>query len=387
MSHPPPRNVRYDRRAGTVVVEFANGSSFVVPARSLRGLVSASEREIAEVGLLGETRLYWKTLEIAFELGDLMEGLLDRPVFMRGLAKAAEEAQGGTGEPPTAAWVGPVIDFLAGNLPSSRESGWQHHFVTAYQIACETLVALGQADETIDGAVPRENPEVPAILPRYDDVAVAVIFLATQNGLITFLPSDDISQQQPLGAGNESLHQPPGYEMWAAYANPEVTSLLRLLGLLDGNEWTAASEAIFWRDSPVEWRIDFTKDSRFLDAVNDTCEQMPATIRKEIERLALIADDDILAYMRGDSEQDEEASKASVIRMPPKTREEVRATIHWIRRYDFNELFYKFWRIDEGWLTEDEAKRALEIFNDALAIAMRKAVAARLYPHYPHLAE
>jgi len=387
MSHPPPRTVRYDRRAGTVVVEFTNRSSFAVPARSLRGLASASEREIAEVALLGETRLYWKTLEIAFELGDLMEGLLDHPVFMPGLAKAAEDAQGGKGEPPTAEWVGPVIEFLAANLPGSRESGWQHHFVTAFQIACEALVAMGQADETIDGAVPRENPELPAILPRCDDVAVAVIFLAAENGLITFLPSEDIGPQQPLGAENESLHQPPGYEKWAAYASPGVASLLRMLGLLDGNEWTAASEAIFWRDNPVEWRIDFTKDSRFLDAVNDACEQMPARIREEVERLALVTDEDIAVYMTGDSEQDEGASKEWVLRMPPKTHEEVRATIHWIRRYDFDALFYKSWRIDEGWLTEDEAKRALEIFNDALAIAMRKAVAARMYPHWPHLAE
>ncbi|ASR08859.1 hypothetical protein CHY08_18145 [Rhizobium leguminosarum bv. viciae] len=337
--------------------------------------------------LLGEARLYWKTLEVAFELGDLMEGLLDSPVFMPGLAKAAEEEQGGTGEPLSVEWVGPVIEFLAVNLPGSRESGWQHHFVTAYQIACETLVALGQADEIIDGAVPRENPEVPAILPRRDDVAVAVIFLAAQNELITFLPSDDIGQQQPLGAGNESLHQPPGYGVWAARANPEVTSVLRLLGLLEGNEWTAASETILWRDSPVEWRVDFTKDFRFLEAVNDACENMPDSIRRDIERLALITDEDIVVYMTGDSEQDEGASKASVIRMPPKAHEEVRATLHWIRRFDFNELFYKFWRIDEGWLTEDEANRALEIFNDALAIAMRKEVAARLYPHLPHLAE
>ncbi|MCW0982776.1 hypothetical protein OK142_18295 [Agrobacterium sp. BT-220-3] len=387
MSHPPPRNVRYDRRAGTVVVEFANATSFVVPARSLRGLASASEREIAEVGLLGDTRLYWKTLEVVFELGDLMEGLLDRPVFMPRLAKTAEDERGGTIEPPTVEWLGPVIEFLSGNLPGSRESGWEHHFVTAYQIACETLVALGQADETTDGAVPRENPVVPAILPRCDDVAVVVLFLAAQNGLITFLSSEDISQQQPLGAGNESLHQPPGYEKWAAYANPAVASLLRLLGLLDGNDWSAASETIFWRDNPVEWRIDFTEDSRFLDAVNDACEQMPDRIRTEIERLALIADEDIAVYLTGNSDQDEGASKVSVLRMPAKTHEEVRATILWIRRYDFDELFYKFWRIDEGWLTEDEAKRTLEIFNDALAIAVRKAVAARLYPHYPHLAE
>ncbi|PDT10006.1 hypothetical protein CO655_15535 [Rhizobium sp. M1] len=75
------------------------------------------------------------------------------------------------------------------------------------------------------------------------------------------------------------------------------------------------------------------------------------------------------------------------MRLPPKTPEQVRETIRWIRRYDFDELFYKFWRLGDGWLSRSEAKRALEIFNDPLAIAMRKAVAARLYPHWPHLAE
>lgn len=72
MSHPLPRNVRYDRRAGTIVVQFSNGSAFVVPARALQGLADASETEIAEVELLGRSGLDWKSLDLDHEINRLM---------------------------------------------------------------------------------------------------------------------------------------------------------------------------------------------------------------------------------------------------------------------------------------------------------------------------
>lgn len=183
MLHPPPSGARYNRRSGTIIVEFNNGSTFMVPARSLEGLADASEREIAEVELLGESGLHWESLNVDHEIALLMNGIFGRRVFTSRLARTTSEGPSGPEEPPSDAWVGPVIEFLSANLPGDRELGWEHHFVTAYQIGCEALVALGQADETTHGAVPRGSPALPPILPRWDDVATAVIYLAAQNGV------------------------------------------------------------------------------------------------------------------------------------------------------------------------------------------------------------
>ncbi|NJS40549.1 MAG: hypothetical protein HC783_17860 [Rhodobacteraceae bacterium] len=43
-------------------------------------------------------------------------------------------------------------------------------------------------------------------------------------------------------------------------------------------------------------------------------------------------------------------------------------------------IFFRHWRLGRGWLDETDAGRALHIFHDRLAITMRRAVVARLYP-------
>ncbi|MHC2455935.1 hypothetical protein ACVMIX_002576 [Rhizobium leguminosarum] len=340
MSHQTPSNARYDRRNGMVVVEFSNRSVFMVPARSLLGLAGASENEIAEVELMGEAGLRWKCLDVDHQIGLLMDGEFGTRALTPEFAQSPGERLGEMEEPPSALWLGPVIEFLSDNLPGSRKSGWDHDFITAYQIGCEALAALGQADETAYGAVVRDTPEIPTILPRWDDLAVAVVFLAAQNGLITFLSDGDAARSQLFRVGNENPHR-RNRGMWPARSNPEFTSVLRSLGLLDGNEWTVASETILWRDSPVEWRIDFKNDPRFINAVDDACEHLPDNIRIEIERIAEITDDSIAAHSVGGLDPDEDGSK-SVMRMPPKTPEPVKDTIRWMRRHDFDELFYKF---------------------------------------------
>ncbi|MDX1000804.1 hypothetical protein GOE08_06885 [Sinorhizobium medicae] len=384
ISHPPPRSVHYDTRSGMIVVEFVNDAVFTAPARALKGLIDATENEIAEVELQDKTHLHWKRRDTSHEIAMLVSGNFgtqdSEGDFVECPAEAREDHR--TSVPP---WVAPVIKLISDNLPGNSKTGWYHEFLTAYQIGCETLVALGQAEDTTDGATPRVNPTLPAILPRRDDVAVAVIFLAAQNGLITFLSPGEDEPKHLIGKGFESLHQSADNK-WAACSHPEVTNILRLLGVLDGVEWTEAAETVLWRDSPNEWRIDFTNNPRFIKAVNDACNRMPDRIRDAIERFSRITDEDIAVYTSGSSREDKEDCK-SVIRLRPQTREQAISTILWIRRFDFDELFYKFWRIDDGWLSPDEARRALEIFHDPLAIAVRKRVAVRLYPHFPHLAE
>lgn len=89
-SMPLPQAVRFDAASGRIVVEFVNGSSFTVPARSLQGLERASDAELAEVEIQGETGLHWETLDADFTIKGLMAGRFGTKRFMD--AKRHEEA-------------------------------------------------------------------------------------------------------------------------------------------------------------------------------------------------------------------------------------------------------------------------------------------------------
>jgi hypothetical protein len=379
--HALPRGVRYDQPSGLIVIEFSNDAVFTAPARAFQGLADATDAEIADVELLGDTLLHWSFRDINFEIAMVMSGNFSSDVYSGGRKNAAH-----TIEPPDVTmpqWVAPVIKFVSDNLPGDSSSHWYHDFLTAYQIGCETLVALGQAEGTGDGARPIFSPSLPAILPRRDDVAVAVIFLAAQNGLIAFHPSGAEEHVNAKEQDFDFLHGAGG--TWAARSHPDVTNIFRMLGILDGFEWTEVAVAVLWRDSPNEWHIDFESHPRFLKAVEQACETMPEYIRAAVGRFSQVTEEDIAIYVSHPVSPADGSER--IMRLPPQTREQAISTVLWIRRFDFDELFYKFWRIEDGWLDQSEASRALEIFNDPLAIAMRKAVAARLYPHLPHLAE
>lgn len=75
MPHEAPSRVRYDRRSGMVVVEFSNGSLFMVRARSLEGLAGASDNEIAEVEFTRDAALHWRQLKVYHQIDLLMEGI------------------------------------------------------------------------------------------------------------------------------------------------------------------------------------------------------------------------------------------------------------------------------------------------------------------------
>lgn len=381
--NPLPRSVRYDHALGVLVIDFMNGSTFTTPISAFADLAGANVDEIADVELLGDTLLHWTSRKTSHDIAAVLAGDFRPKASWKG--SFAEHSVGitETGSAPPR-WCDPVIKFLSNNLPGDSNVRWYHHFLTSYQIGCETLVALGQAEATEDGAIPLTGPSLPAILPRQDDVAVAILYLAGQSGLITFLSNDDDKATQAVGEGFDSLHH-FGNRSWAARSHPDVTNILRLIGVVDGFEWTEAAETILWRESPQEWPIDFTDHPRFLDALDEACARMPDHIREAVERFSQVTEKDIAIYT-ATSHQSGENSNA-VIRLQPQTREQAISTVLWIRRFDFDELFYKFWRIEDGWLGPDEAARALEIFSDPLAIAMRRAVAARLYPHLPHLAE
>ena len=79
---PIPVGVRYDRASGDIVICFASGASFAVPARALQDLETASDDDLADVSLLGETGLHWEKLDIDFSIAGLMQGRFGTAQFM-----------------------------------------------------------------------------------------------------------------------------------------------------------------------------------------------------------------------------------------------------------------------------------------------------------------
>lgn len=107
---PMPSSVRFDRKSGRILVEFSNGAALMVPARALEGLEQASDEELAEVQLLGETGLHWESRDVDFTIAGLMQGIFGTAKFMdaqrrggqsRSAAKvAASRANGAKGGRP-----------------------------------------------------------------------------------------------------------------------------------------------------------------------------------------------------------------------------------------------------------------------------------------------
>lgn len=79
---PSPTSVRFDEASGRIVVDFANGAAFMVPARAIQGLETATDAQLNEVELLGETGLHWESLNVDFTIAGLMNGIFGNEKFM-----------------------------------------------------------------------------------------------------------------------------------------------------------------------------------------------------------------------------------------------------------------------------------------------------------------
>jgi hypothetical protein len=79
---PIPVAARFDRESERIVVDFANGATFLVPARALEGLEHATLDELAEVELLGETGLHWERLDVDYTIQGLMGGIFGSRAFL-----------------------------------------------------------------------------------------------------------------------------------------------------------------------------------------------------------------------------------------------------------------------------------------------------------------
>lgn len=291
-------------------------------------------------------------------------------------------------------WPSEAIRFLSEHLPVSDDpEGWDHMCSSAYQMGCSALVALGHAKETEWGAVPLQNPRLPDVLPRWDDICVAVLSLAAQQNRLSYRqpdgslpPNEGFVVIAIKGTDIPELPAPniaAAHGLGPAHANAAAKSVLQSLGLIAEDRWSEIAETVLWRSLTSAWNLDFTSDPRFTDAVERTIETMPAEIRSEMDRLLTITDADVDKAMAQSAANYREkrakyGPKAKLFE--PFTAEQARSAIMSGRADQLDWLFYRRWRFADGWLTPTEAERAIEIFHDSLAVKMRCAVIARLYP-------
>lgn len=386
---PTPRAAYYDQSTGRVVVEFENGSTFTVPGRSLEGLVEAPEHEIADVELLGETSLHWESLDVDHAIALLITGIFGTPSFMAESATRAMELHNKKRSHDFAAWARPVAEFFSYEMPYRREVGWEHYHMTAYEVGCAALVAMGQAHEIVGGAKPRRFPERPEPPPRWDDISIAVIYVAAQNGQLRFRPLDT----RVPSLKTDDRGDMPGTNIAAAdgagpaRATFNTYSVLEALGLVEGGRWTKAAETVLWRDNPTEWNLDFVSDARFVRAAFDAAAGVPDDIRSEIDAIVTSVNEETWTMQTPNVEKSDKSSPPpDAETVPPATPADLRSMVDDSRCHRLNALFFRRWRLGDGWLSATEAKSALEIYHDALAISMRKAVMGWLYPSRPSLA-
>jgi hypothetical protein len=172
-----------------------------------------------------------------------------------------------------------------------------------------------------------------------------------------------------------------------AYATFATYSLLEALGLLHGGHWTEAAETILWRDNPREWKLDFASDARFIRAAFHAAAAIPDDIRSEIDTIVTSADEEVLrvAHKPDVEIKDQLGLPPDAEKVPPEASKGKPTMLANSRGPQLDVLFYRRWRLRDGWLSADAAKSALEIHHDALAISMRKAVMGWLYPSRPQL--
>ncbi|NDW02910.1 DUF2442 domain-containing protein [Jiella pacifica] len=88
-SFPTPSSARYDAASGRIVVEFTNGSAFMVPARALQDLENASNEDLAAVEIENGYALRWDRLDVDFTIPGLMAGMFGTARFMASAAGRA----------------------------------------------------------------------------------------------------------------------------------------------------------------------------------------------------------------------------------------------------------------------------------------------------------
>ncbi|MBY3176546.1 hypothetical protein HFO27_18155 [Rhizobium leguminosarum] len=256
-------------------------------------------------------------------------------------------------------WAVPVIEFFRFTLPRAPNGNWEHHFIAAHEVACQALAMLGQANVIDGGAKPVSDPVLPAILPRWDDIATAVVWAAGQSGLLRYRRRG----RTGLGKGSSRLPRAnirAGYGCPPAYLGVEAFPALQSLGLISDLGWTAAAETILWRDDPYEAGMNFAKDNRFIEALDVAQTSVPEEIAAEIRDIAAMPVSEaagLVDFARRYAHHDTTKHEALVF-LQDRSRRLLSA------------LFAKRWRLGDGWLSAEQCKRALFLELDPLSIQM-----------------
>jgi hypothetical protein len=216
-----------------------------------------------------------------------------------------------------------VAEYLIAHTPGASGE-LDHSHISAWQMSCETLKALGYATETARGALLRPAPALPAVLPRWDDTCCVVLSVAEQTG--------GIRLRHPRSE--------PTDETGPGTADLETEALLNLLGLASGGTWTDAATVVLWRTAPEE--VPPPGEEEFSAQVEQAVASIPRAIRAQIHTIY------------------------------------AEHTDQFVRNHLIDWVLFEAWRWKDGWLTDESRSRSLGVFHDLLAQRVRAAVVARL---------
>lgn len=216
-----------------------------------------------------------------------------------------------------------VAEYLIAHTPGASGE-LDHSHISAWQMSCDALEALGYATETARGALLRPTPALPAVLPRWDDAACVVLSVAEQTG--------GIRLRHPRSDPND--------ETGPSTAGPEIAALLTQLGLISDGTWTDAAVPVLWRTALEEVRPP--DEEAFSTQVDRAVADIPAAIRDQIH--AIYAEH----------------------------------TDQFVRNHLIDWVFFGAWRWKDGWLTDESCGRPLGVFHDLAAQRVRAAVMARV---------
>jgi len=87
-NEPRAKSARYSPSRRQVVVELANGCSFIFPVDKAQGLAGASNKDLASVEILGKGMgLHWEKLDADLSIASLVLGIFGSHAWMREIAR------------------------------------------------------------------------------------------------------------------------------------------------------------------------------------------------------------------------------------------------------------------------------------------------------------
>ena len=130
--------------------------------------------------------------------------------------------------------------------------------------------------------------------------------------------------------------------------------------------------------------MSITTDQHFTDAFEAVCETIPANIKEEISRLTEITQLDIdTSISNADLARFEMQKKlgTSAKHGLPLSEEQARNRLASSRGHEIDWIFFRNWRLADGWLNSDQIGGTLDIFHDLLAKEMSRRTVSNLFPN------